>query len=238
MRRFTSLTAASIVPLFLLIGSARTVAQEDSSKPKPAAGTRLPIPGVPGDQEEQQPGSELTPDTRPLTGIPTPSLGSPELRHSYSVPGFQYGNFVRSSSINQPTSSGWNTTSFVTGNLSLLEAWSRSQLSINYTGGGSFSTDNSQGNDSYHQLGLVKPLTGGNGNYLSSISLLISRKANSVLEPRAVSRFRVLEGRSVLLCLLCSPTISPIKPFSLPLVRATATPLRQKLLTRLVRARQ
>src|SRR5437773_10707958 len=83
MRRFTSLTAASIVPLFLLIGSARTVAQEDSSKPKPAAGTRLPIPGVPGDQEEQQPGSELTPDTRPLTGIQTPSLGSPELRHSY-----------------------------------------------------------------------------------------------------------------------------------------------------------
>jgi len=141
MRRFTSLTAASIVPLFLLIGSARTVAQEDSSKPKPAAGTRLPIPGVPGDQEEQQPGSELTPDTRPLTGIQTPSLGSPELRHSYWVPGFQYGNFVRSSSLNQPTSSGWNTTSFVTGNLSLLEAWSRSQLSINY---------------SYHQLGLVQ----------------------------------------------------------------------------------
>jgi len=156
MRRFTSLTAASIVLLFLLIGSARTVAQEDSSKPKPAAGTRLPIPGVPGDQEEQQPGSELTPDTRPLTGIQTPSLGSPELRHSYWVPGFQYGNFVRSSSLNQPTSSGWNTTSFVTGNLSLLEAWSRSQLSINYTGGGSFSTDNSQGNDSYHQLGLVQ----------------------------------------------------------------------------------
>src|SRR2546427_1354815 len=156
MRRFTILTAASIVLRFLLIGSARTVAQEHSSKPKPAAGTRLPIPGVPGDQEEQQPGSELTPDTRPLTGIQTPSLGSPELRHSYWVPGFQYGNFVRSSTLSQPTSSGWNTTSFVAGTLSLLEAGNRSQLSVNYTGGGNFSTDKSQGNDSFHQLGLTQ----------------------------------------------------------------------------------
>src|SRR6266446_5299452 len=156
MRRFTSLSATSIILLLLLTGSARTVAQEDSSRPKPAAGTRVPIPGVPGDQEEQQSGSDLTPDTRPLTGIQTPTLGSPELRHSYWVPGFQYGNFVRSSGLNQTTSSDWNTTSFLAGNLSLLEAWSRAKLSVNYSGGGSLSTDKAQGNDYYHQLGLVQ----------------------------------------------------------------------------------
>src|SRR5437016_14360231 len=124
MRRFASLSATSIILLFLLTGSARTVAQEDSSKPKPAAGTHVPLPGVPGDQDEQQSGSDLTPDTHPLTGIQTPTLGSAEVRHSYWVPGFQYGNFVRSSNLDQSTSSGWNTTSFVAGNLSLLEAWS------------------------------------------------------------------------------------------------------------------
>jgi hypothetical protein len=72
------------------------------------------------------------------------------------MPGFQYGNFVRSGALNQLTSSGWNTTSYVAGNLSLLEAWNRSQLSVNYSGGGSFSTDKSQGNDYYHQLGLIQ----------------------------------------------------------------------------------
>jgi hypothetical protein len=63
---------------------------------------------------------------------------------------------VRSGALNQLTSSGWNTTSYVAGNLSLLEAWNRSQLSVNYSGGGSFSTDKSQGNDYYHQLGLIQ----------------------------------------------------------------------------------
>jgi hypothetical protein len=132
------------------------VAQEDSSKPKPAARTYVPIPGLPGDQEDQQSGNDLTPDTHPLTGIQTATLGSAELRHSYWVPGFQYGNFVRSSTLNQTTSHDWNTTSFVAGNLSLLEEWSRSQLSVNYSGGGSLSTDKAQGNNYYHQLGLVQ----------------------------------------------------------------------------------
>jgi hypothetical protein len=154
MRRFTKLLAASVVLVLLLAGSGG--AQEDNSKPKPAAGTYAPFPGIPGDQEEQQTGNDLTPDTHPLTGIQTPTLGSPELRHSYWVPGFQYGNFVRSSSLNQPASSDWNTTSFLAGNLSLLEAWSRSQLSVNYSGGGSLSTDKTQGNSYYHQLGLVE----------------------------------------------------------------------------------
>jgi hypothetical protein len=44
----------------------------------------------------------------------------------------------------------------VQGNLTLLEAWNRGQLGINYTGGGYFSTDSSIGAGQNHQLGAVQ----------------------------------------------------------------------------------
>jgi hypothetical protein len=47
----------------------------------------------------------------------------------------------------------------VTGNLTLLEAWNRGQLGINYTGGGYFSTNSSPGSGQHHQLGLVQEFT-------------------------------------------------------------------------------
>jgi len=91
---------------------------------------------------------------RPLTGIQIPTLGSPEFRHSYWVPGFQYSNIVSSTSLNQTTASGWNSTSYLVGNLSLLEAWSRSQLSMNYSGGALFPSDSKQNRGYFHLLGL------------------------------------------------------------------------------------
>jgi len=106
------------------------------------------------DNDKQSP-DNLTPDTHPLTGVQTPTLGSPELRHSYWIPGFQYSNLVRSDSTYQSTIRDWNTTSYIVGNLSLLETWNRSQLAVNYSGGGSISTDQLQGNNYYHPLGLV-----------------------------------------------------------------------------------
>jgi len=158
MRRYTICLTACIITVTLLGGTVPAMAQEeDSSKPKPAARTYAPPLDADQEAESDQPSADnLNPDIRPLTGVQTPTLGSPELRHSYWVPGFQYGNFVRSNTLSQPTTSGWNTTSFVAGTLSLLEAWNRSQLSLNYSGGGNFSTDKSQGNDSFQQLGLIE----------------------------------------------------------------------------------
>jgi hypothetical protein len=136
------------------------MAQEDASKPKAAAREYPPLIDLGnGDQDknsDQQLIDNLSPDTSQLTGVQTPTLGSPELRHSYWVPGFQYYNLLQSGVLSQATASGWNSTNYVVGNLSLLEAWGRSQLAINYSGGGSFSTDSAQGNNNYQQLGLVQ----------------------------------------------------------------------------------
>jgi hypothetical protein len=43
--------------------------------------------------------------------------------------------------------------------LSLLENWSRSQLAVNYSGGGSFSTDSSVGNGWFQQVGATQTVT-------------------------------------------------------------------------------
>jgi hypothetical protein len=157
-----TLIIASVVARGLLSpGAALACAQdqqsEDTSKPKPA-GRGYPSVGYPdqdpsGDQESSPP---LQPDTRPLTGVQIPTLGLPELRHSYWVPGFQYSNMIRSTALNQANAAGWNSTSYITGNVSLLQAWSNSQLSVNYSGGGFSSTESSQGNGYFHQFALVQ----------------------------------------------------------------------------------
>jgi hypothetical protein len=125
------------------------------SQPKPAGRGYHPF----GDDEDSsQSSSTLSPDTVPLTGVLVPGVGTQEMRHSYWVPGVQYGNFIRSAGLNQPagTGSDWNSTNFVAGNLSLLENWSRSSLTVNYSGGGTFSTDEHQGNGNFHQLALTQ----------------------------------------------------------------------------------
>src|SRR5260370_38307932 len=106
---------AAIFGCVLLLGSSGAAAQEDSAKPKPAARVYPPLVAGSGDQDmdnDKQSPDNLTPDTRPLTGVQTPTLGSPELRHSYWMPGFQYSNLVRSDSLYQPTTPNLNTTSY------------------------------------------------------------------------------------------------------------------------------
>jgi hypothetical protein len=160
----TFLTGAGVIAV-LYVGTTMASAQEpaeESGKPKPAA--RVSPLLIARDQNpngDQDSAPALQPDGRPLTGVQNPTLGSPEIRHSYWVPGLQYSNFVRSTALNQTTASGWNSTSYLAGNVSLLEAWGRSQLSLNYTGGGVLSTDSSQGNGYFHQLGLIQSFDWG-----------------------------------------------------------------------------
>lgn len=139
----------------LALGAPRARAQEDETQPKPAAKAPLLI-GMGQDDAEQTPANELQPDNRPLTGVQTPTLGSAQFRHSYWVPGLQYGNTTQNFALNQASSGDWTANSYVAGNLSLLEAWSHAQLSMNYSGGGLFSTNSAQGNGYFHQLGLVQ----------------------------------------------------------------------------------
>ena len=151
------------VILALALGSLNAYAQDEpqeptDTKPKPA-GSTYPIPTVdPGNAQDdaQNPTNALQPDTNPLTGVQNATLGSPEVRHSYWVPGAQYAGAIQPNGYGTSNSSGWVMDNYLIGNLSLLKAWSRSQLAVNYSGGGFFSTSSAQGNGQYQQLSLMQ----------------------------------------------------------------------------------
>jgi len=130
-------------------------AQDEEPKPKPAAHTNpvLIDPYANQDPNAANNGSDLQPDNTPLTGLQLPTLGTSEMRHSYVVPGLQYGSTILSQPLGQKPAAGWYENNYFGGNLSLLQAWSRSQLSLNYSGGGFVSTDKTQGNGYFQQLG-------------------------------------------------------------------------------------
>src|SRR6266446_2747337 len=122
-------------------------------EPKPAAHQySLLLDTADNQQDTNQVTQSIQPDNQPLSGVQNPTLGTPEIRHSYWVPGIEYSNTSRSNFLNGGANSGWNTTSFVSTDLSLLGAWRHSALSANYSGGGYFSTDSAQGNEQYQQL--------------------------------------------------------------------------------------
>ena len=98
--------------LTLMLGTLNVHAQDEpqeptETKPKPA-GTSYPIPTIdPGNAQDENPPNALQPDTTPLTGVQNATLGSPEMRHSYWVPGVQYSGTIQSSGYGTSNSSGW-----------------------------------------------------------------------------------------------------------------------------------
>jgi hypothetical protein len=108
--------------------------------PKPAA---RGIPGIDDTSDNNQP-TNWQPDTTPVTGIAAPTLGQPELGHSYVIPGFIFGSMIESQPPGVGTGNGWYANNYIGGELSLLENWSRSQLALNYSGGGVITTQQNQ----------------------------------------------------------------------------------------------
>jgi hypothetical protein len=164
MTKFSNIVKFIVFLAFCLhlAGSAQARAQDPQAppppqapaedKPKPAARTYGPIGGE-ADQDAQTPADTLQPDQRPLTGFQQPTVGTPLEKHSYWVPGVSYYNFVQSNGSTQGGGGGWNSTSYLTGNVSLLKTWSTAQLALNYSGGGNFSTDSALGNGWFQQFG-------------------------------------------------------------------------------------
>lgn len=133
--------------------------QQGGETPKPPAKVYGPI-GVQDQPDQEQTPDTLQPDNRPLTGFQQLTVGHPIERHSYWVPGVAYYNFIQSNGQSQGGGSGWTSTSYLSGNVSLLETWSRSQLIVNYSGGGDFSTDSVIGNGWFQELNASQTFTG------------------------------------------------------------------------------
>lgn len=149
MNPISKLGCRILAGMVLLVSASVSHAQQDSgAAPKPAAREYPPLIDTNQDSGDvtTDEGIRLKPDQGPLTGVQNPTMGTPDLRHSYWVPGFQYSNVVSSRSQGSFADSGWNSTSYLTGNLSLLEGWRNASLALNYSGGGYFTTDDSVNN--------------------------------------------------------------------------------------------
>jgi hypothetical protein len=142
---------------FAVLAGTQSHAQDPQSSepPKPPAKTYGPL-GVDDQQDQNQPPDTYQPDNRPLTGFQQPTVGTPMERHSYWVPGVSYYNFIQSNGNIGGGQDSWSSTSYLSGNVSLVQNWSRSQLMLNYSGGGNFSTDSAIGNGWYQQLGVTQ----------------------------------------------------------------------------------
>ena len=127
--------------------------------PKPAA-RGIPAFNDSSDLNTDQGNTDVwQPDPSPVTGLEAPTLGSPPMRHSYWVPGLQYGITAQSGPLGEKNSS-WYETHFMGGSLSLLKAWSHSTLALNESVGGVVTSQSapqySEGNSWYQQLGVTQ----------------------------------------------------------------------------------
>ena len=134
-----------------LISCAQEEPPPDSNAPPKPAGYSFPNLGAEPSQ------GQLQPDYSPLTGMQNATIGIPEIRHSYWAPGLQFGSNISQNSYGQ-TNSSWNATNYFIGTMSLLKAWDRGTLAVNYSGGGFVSTDSLRGNG-WYQTGLGPELS-------------------------------------------------------------------------------
>lgn len=153
--------SSAVAVLCCFYWTINTNAQEPSpaGKPKPAAWlldsmSYAENDGV--DSANQDTRNSWQPDTTPLTGLERPTLGNPAMRHSYWVPGLQYGGTIESGPLGASNSSDWFATNYFGGNLSLLKGGSRSTLALNYSGGGVTTTQRGERNGWYQQLAAAQ----------------------------------------------------------------------------------
>lgn len=155
---FGELFLALAFMLGVSVAHAQEPSQEPNDAPPKPAAHATPIPIIDSSIQDDSGLTPLKPDTNPLTGVQDATLGTPETSHSYWMPGLQYASSIQS--IGQGAGFGtWVVNNYFIGNLSLVKAWSRSELALNYSGGGFFSTDRSQGNGFYQQLAFSQSFT-------------------------------------------------------------------------------
>ena len=174
---YRNIVCTACFVVFATFFGARTCRAQDEPQQPPPDNTQQPPPDntqqPPPDNNEPFPGGppkpagfafpglfgtgegELQPDFSPLTGFQNPTLGFPGIGHSYWVPGLQYSSTIQSNPSPGPGIPSWYAYNYVIGNVSLREAWDRGTLAINYSGGGSFSTESSIGSGYYQRLGLA-----------------------------------------------------------------------------------
>jgi hypothetical protein len=117
---------------------------QQPSQPIPAIRSPLASGANNGDQDEAPNPQEMQPDTRSLTGVEDLSLGTMALERSYWQPRAAVSETVDSNPGSTTTGNGsWGTWTTLLGGVDIHRISGVSELMVSYTGGGMFSTGNS-----------------------------------------------------------------------------------------------
>jgi len=117
---------------------------QQPSQPIPAIRSPLASGADNGDQDQAPNPQLMQPDTRSLTGVEDLSLGTMALEHSYWQPRLAFSETVDSNPGSTSAGNGsWGTWTSVLGGVDIHKISGQSELLVSYTGGGMFSTGNS-----------------------------------------------------------------------------------------------
>lgn len=128
-------------------------AQSQPTAPVPAY--RSPLAGMADNGDADDPNAspqKLVPDTRPLAGAQILSLGGPALVHSYWQPHVDILSTATSNALSANGGNGWTSSTAIVGGIDMHRISGNSDLTLLYTGGGSFSNDGSTSNSVYSDL--------------------------------------------------------------------------------------
>jgi hypothetical protein len=128
---------------------------QQPNQPIPAIRSPLASGADNGDQDEAPNPQLMQPDTRSLTGVEDLSLGTMALEHSYWQPRLVFSETVDSNPATTTAGNGsWGTWTSLLGGVDIHKISGQSELLVSYTGGGMFSTGNSDASN-----GVVQELS-------------------------------------------------------------------------------
>jgi hypothetical protein len=130
---------------------------QQPSQPIPAIRSPLATGADNGDQDQGSNTQEMQPDTRSLTGVEDLSLGTMTLERSYWQPRLAISETVDSNPGSTTAGNGsWGTWTSLLGGVDIHKISGQSELLVSYTGGGMFSTGNSDASNGVIQELSVK----------------------------------------------------------------------------------
>jgi len=135
-------------------------AQDQSTQPIPAY--HSPLAGLANGgnaQEGDQNPEALSPDKRSLAGAQDLALGVPREEHSFWEPNFTASSTADSNPLSATTATGWATYTTLLGGIDIHRISEKSDLSVNYLGGGMISNDPGVGNAVIQDLAFDETLT-------------------------------------------------------------------------------
>jgi len=152
----------AIFATVLVATAARAQQQSSGQATPPAPPLPSPLASTMNNNNTEDPNAgpnELAPDTRALAGARYLSLGTPALTHSFWRPLFNLTSTLDTDPLATNHTSGLTTWTSFYGGLDLRRVSRRSELTLNYLGGGLISSNGSANNSLTQQLELGEKLS-------------------------------------------------------------------------------